>query len=412
MSPYASRHLAAHLADAGRWADLIATADDATLGLLARWTEQGDHAEGLHLLQGMITHLMKTGSDPNRAACMMTQIARIHSQTGDYDETKRWLRQTLQTATRWRGRRAKAISLHELGSLYLYEDDLPNTGHCYRRALRICSVGIPIIRDEAAANLLGLATLARRMSRHGKAKRLAQRALRKAKSAGDIYHRIAAHRTLAISMKDALRYDEAEQHLAQAELAASLIQAHRESLANQETRGWIDFERSWLKNESQQSAEACFRRAIEEAEKVGLSACVTDARIGLAWCALAQGDVSKARTRSDEAKCALTRRNNRMMTTALSVLNAGVALQFGDLEAAERLYREIVRVCRQRHIPGEGSVAWSGLGAVLWRKHQTLQAERAWTRASALAKHCSSARHCLTEIGIQRSQKGGTSAPY
>jgi tetratricopeptide (TPR) repeat protein len=412
MSPYAAKHLPAHLAGAGRWDDLIAAVDDAGLGLLARWTEQGGHAEGSRLLEGMISHLDGKVRDPDHAACMMTQMARIHIQDGDYEDGKRWLQKALEKATWWRGRRARAIALHELGSLYLYEDDLPNTERCYRSAFRVCALGFPRFPDEAAANLLGLATLARRKSRHSKAKRLAQRALRKAIASGDVYHRISAHRAVAISLKDGLRYEEAERYLANAELASSLINAYRESLANHETRGWMSFERAWLEGTSQETAEDHFRQAIEEAERIGLTSCVAGARIGLAWCSVAKQDTASARDRCEEAERSLTRRQNRMLTTVLSVLRAGIALQSGDLETAQRLYREMIGVCCERNIPGEGSVAWSGLGATLWRGHKAVQAEDAWAHATRLAKRCSKARRHLTQIAINRARQSGGFVPY
>lgn len=409
MSPYAFRHLASHLVEAGRWDDLVTAIDDVKLGLLVRWTEQGEHAEGYRILQGIIAHADKQSNKKERLPCMMTQLARIFVLNGDFEEAKRWLKQSLQNVSFWRGRRSEAITLHELGAIYLYEDDLPNSNLCYRKALRNCTWGYPTFPDEAAANLLGLSTLARRLNQYSKAKLLAQKALRKAKASGDVYHQIAAHRALFIAWKDDLRYTEAEKHLAQAELAASLIHSRRETLANQEARGWLNLERAWLQETSVQIAENCFQNAMDESELFGLSTCVAGVQIGLAWCALIRGDATLARNLCAKAQYTLKIRNNRMFSTILSILQAGIELQTGELGTAERIYREIIDLCQARNIPSEGSVAWTGLGATLWRSNQFIQAEFAWDRAREQAKCCPKSRRCLTETGIKRLQQNPAS---
>ena len=412
MSPYAARHLAAHLAGAGQWDRLIKAVDDGKLGLLTRWTEQGGHAEGLRLLPAMIAHLRRTGRSPDLAACLMTQIARLHTQLGEYPEARTWLQQALRNATWWRGRRARAIAWHELGSLSMYEGDLPAAKHCFTRALRVCMLGVPVLRDEAASNLLGLATLARRMNRYSEAHRLAQRALRMAQKAGDIYHLIGAHRMLAISWNEQSCHELAVRHLAEADYAADVIQANRELVRNHEVHGWFCFEGALLDGESQEKAEAWFQRAIVETEAIGLPSCAVNARIGLAYCALAQGQTDAARACHEEARRVFSARRNENHAMRLALVQAGIDLQSGSLDSAKARYQQIAEVCRQHGIASEGAVAWSGVGAALWRMHQAVPAEEAWEQAVALAKRCSTARYQLIETGIERLRRDARSVPY
>jgi tetratricopeptide (TPR) repeat protein len=412
MSDYSYRHMAFHLSCVEDWDKLMEVVNDFDLAYFVRWSEQGSYLEGIQVITGITNYLKNNGIESVKNAGMLTQLARFYNQDGNYDEAKKYLHEALLISSGRSGRKVKAIALHELGSLYLYEDDLVNVKRYYQKALNICLYGFPAINDEAAANLIGLSILARRMSFHHHAKHLAEKALHRADLGKDVFHQIAAHRTVAVSLKDELKYEEAEKYLMQAELISTAIKAYRDSLANYEAFGWLYFEKSLMNGQWSNEAENYFVKAVAESEKHGLSSCVLDARLGLAWCALYKNELESSKTRYLEANSAIKRRSNRIMAIELMVLEAGIALQSGEFERAEHLYRELIDLCRLQDVPGEGAVAWSGLGAVCWISHKVIQAEEAWSQARLLSKRCSKARSSFIELGIERLIKGTLLAPY
>ena len=83
----------------------------------------------------------------------------------------------------------------------------------YRKALRLCRWWAPVYRDEAAANLIGLGTLAQIRGRFRKTIRLASRAIREAGRAEDARHVIAGERRMGAAYKVLGRRGEAEAHI-------------------------------------------------------------------------------------------------------------------------------------------------------------------------------------------------------
>ncbi|NQT11103.1 MAG: TIR domain-containing protein, partial [Planctomycetes bacterium] len=169
LSTYARTHLAAHLAEASDWQHLSTVLDDADLAYLNRWIEGGGH-QGKLCLEGLLEH---GNLDPTDAAGLATQLARIHGYENDYGGARRWLQYALARTSFRRGRRARAIAIHEQGSLDYYEGDLGRARRAYRRALRCCLWGLPRYGDEAAANLVALAILAVGQGDYRGAERLA-----------------------------------------------------------------------------------------------------------------------------------------------------------------------------------------------------------------------------------------------
>ena len=73
----------------------------------------------------------------------------------------------------------------------------------------MCTWGVPVYRDEAAANRIALATIAFGDYSWREVLSLAGRARKEAKSVGDVRHVIAAERLIAAALDDLARYDEA-----------------------------------------------------------------------------------------------------------------------------------------------------------------------------------------------------------
>lgn len=411
MSSYAAAHLPAHLSKAGRWGDLCRAVEDPAMGLITRWTEQGGCEEGMRLLAGMISYLRQRAGTADSIAGLATQLARLHSQRADYDESRRWLREAVEQATWWRGRKARAVALHELGSLSLYEGNVAAARRAYRRAIRVCTFGMPQFPGEVAANLVGLATLARRQHHHARAAKLASRALHRARQAEDAYHQISAHCLLAMVCKDMLAYEDSESHLAEAELIIEITGARREKPTIELVRGWMMLERGLLSGEMPSAAEHVFNRAVEEADSMTLSASATEARLGLAWCALYRGDTDAARNWQREAGSTASATRNGSLTPLVTLVQAAIALQTGDLGVADQLYLQADEMCRQAGLRGHEGVACVGLGACLWHSHRPIEAEATWRRARLRVRPCSQARRRLIEMGIERSRADRKFAP-
>jgi tetratricopeptide (TPR) repeat protein len=131
---YYFEHLPFHLAEAGQWEDLLDAVNQGHLRLLNRWTDGAEFRDGLKCLEGLIDYLRQCKHDSNRAAGLATQVARIHSLTGNYPKAEEWLQNALSWTSK-NERRVQAVALHELGTLLLYRREIEKAETMYRQAL-------------------------------------------------------------------------------------------------------------------------------------------------------------------------------------------------------------------------------------------------------------------------------------
>jgi tetratricopeptide (TPR) repeat protein len=286
MSPYAQAHLPIHLMEVKRWQDLLELVTHPELHFLTRWVEAGEGDKGLICLLGLINYLEREGRYPVTSAGLATQVARIYSLRGEHDQAQAWLEYALRPTSWWRGRRERAVGLHELASLYLYRHEFRKATKFYRQAWRLCHWGLPIYHDEAAANLIGLATIAQASYRFPEAIRLATRALRKARLAGDIHHILAGERLIAAASKSLGRYDEADLHLSAALFLCGKSEVLLERARLLLLRGWLQYERAVLQNELPLTARPAFQEAMQAAQDIHDLYCILEAQMSLGWCAL------------------------------------------------------------------------------------------------------------------------------
>jgi tetratricopeptide (TPR) repeat protein len=411
MSAYALAHLPMHLVEVERWEELLTLATDPELRLINKWIEEGQGDQGLTCLIGLIHHLEKEKPRRLTAAGLATQVARIYSLRGEYDRAQAWLEYALRQ-TSWRhGRRERAVALHELASLHLYRNEFQQASRLYRQALRLCRWGLPLYHDEAAANLIGLATIAQANYRFPETIRLATRALRKARLAGDIHHILAGERLIAAASKSLGRYDEADLHLSAALFLCGKSEVLIERARLLLLRGWLQYERAVLEKELPLAARPAFQEAMQTAQNIHELYCILEAKMSLGWCALAEGDTAKADNLFRSLREALPRRRHPELQAGIDLGLAAVVYQSGRLEAARRLYEEVISFCRQHDIRWWLCKAMVGLGAVHWHLGSRVQAESFWKQALQVASGFAQVKQLFIETTITACQASVRATP-
>lgn len=399
MSVYGLVHLPVHLMELDRWKDLLALVSCPELGLIARWIEEGEGDKGIICLTGLINYLESTKGDPINSAGLATQVARIYSTRGQYDDAQNWLKHALKKTSWWKGRRVRVVAFHELGSLHLYHRSFKNSTRFYRNALRLCRWGIPIYHDELAANLIGLSTVAHVTYRFTDAMRFATWARREAEQAEDYSHIISAERLLGATCKTIGRYEEADMHF---QTALSLCDKYR--VYTEKARlflliGCLKYDYCTLNKKLPVEAEYFFDEAMTLAQHLNDFYHLTEAKLNLGACALAKG--ADASSWFEPLKTSLPREVHSELQIKLELGLAGVVYQQGDLETAGNLFQEIISSSRKHDLRHGLRIALVGLGAVHWHSDRAEEAEKYWQQAIKVANEVSDARRILTEISIQ-----------
>ena len=242
--------------------------------------------------------------------------------------------------------------------------DLATASTEYRRAYWLARLGFPRAGGELAANLIALATVASAERRYHRAQVLAERGLQAARRSGDRRHAVAACRLLANLVKDDGRYEEALEHLADAEslVDSGNMIAERPSL--ELTRGWIAYNRSVLADGP--SAVPSFERALREAESLAHRHQTLEARLGLVSCALAVGDRESAATAFSALSNGEALPEHKGLA-AMKLIAAAAVLHQQEQRAASRAGYERLRrsargtsCWRGRPAPGSASAVWRG----------------------------------------------------
>jgi tetratricopeptide (TPR) repeat protein len=411
MSPYTLAHLPGHLMETERWEDLLALLTSPGLGLIDRWLETGEGEQGLACLSGLIRYLARQNREPELAAGLATQAARIHSLWGEYDQAQAWLETALKKTSWLRGRRVAAIALHELGSLTLYRGDFHQAGRYYRQAWRRCRWGWPIYHDEAAANLVGLATVAHVRYNFADTRRYASQALKEARRSGDLRHLIAAMRLMAAACKSLGKYEEAETHLQVAALLAENFRAPLERARVLLLQGWQQYDLASLQRRAPAAARPCFREALKLAQGVRDFYCLTEAKLSLGWCALAELAAPEAAGLFAPLEDSLPRDRHPELQAMFKLGLAGVAHLQGELEASRQLYLDGNSFCRAKGVRIWHWRALIGLGAICWHTGRQEEGERFWEEALQVAGKISEAKIALARNSIELCREAPTVPP-
>ncbi len=409
MHPYFREHLPMHLTYTCRWDDLILLINSNELELSDRWTARGYQHEGLICLHGLVNHITEGNRQSSYAAGLITQIAGIYSSLGKYKDAEAQLIRAQAVSD---DRRISSIALHECGSLYLYKGDLDAAYKTYENALSLCLMGDPIITDEAAANLLGLASIRLLQYKYDDVYALANDALEKAKDSGDITRTIAAHRILATAWKDNMNFDKSEEHLNMADMLAEFDSLLLEKVAISHLRAWLEYTRSILSNDfNLVQAMEIFQKTINDAKKCSYIPYLYSAKLGLAWCFLVQYDPGSANTLVCDIEQSITQESSYDLIIGTHLLRAAITHQRGQPDAAEIQYREVIRLGQLYHQKSREAEAWVGLGTLYWHGENVKEAESCWQRAKSISRQCSPARAGLILKGIERSLASPKATP-
>ncbi|GEM_PF-1129219 len=412
MSPYASAYLPTHLAEVGRWAELFTVVADHELDYMTKWVEEGQGDTGLPCLIGLTKYLEEQRLHSVILAGFATQVARIYSVRGEHDEAQRWLELALTHTSSLRGRRVRAVAIHELGSLYLYRGELQQAIRCYEQALRLCLEADEVHHDEAAANLVALASISYRRAQFAETVGLASDALARAKLAKDIRHEIAAEQWIGSACQRLGRFEEADARLRTAlelcETRGLEVQKARVLTA----RGWLYLRQARLREELLKDAIISFRNALDTARRAHDLYCLLDAEFGLGNCALASGSTIEAADWFQQIRNTLPPGIHQEMVAHLAVGLAGVIQQKGDLEEAGKQYQEAVTLSEKFGQHGAVVRGLIGLGAVHWHLGKYTQAKTAWNQAIRLAGLISSHDLESAQARINRCKVDATVTPW
>lgn len=413
MSKYFVDHLPAHLAESGRWDDLLTLAFDADLGLFSRWIGRGECDDGLACLEGLVEHLDKEQNNSVTAAGLATQIARIHSLRGNYQDAERYLDYALQRTSWLRGRRERAIALHELGSLHLYRSSsyYEHSTSAYRAALRLCKFGFPIHHDEAAANLVGLATVAQETFSFSKVIRLASRALRHARKANDAEHLIAAVRLLAFAYRSLGNYSEAGAHIAMAIKTCNSLNLPVELSRLLLLRGWLQYDQAALRHEDPHEAVHSFQEGLCVAERIHNYYCIVEAKLSLGWCALICGNVATGGNMLKQVGDLLIKDRHYGLWAGHALGLAVEKHRQGNFQDTASAYQKVVEYSNAYNLNTWTYRAMIGLGSVQWHSGKRDNATLTWNQATATAATISSARQALAQASIDICRANPDAAP-
>jgi len=400
MSLYSISYLPLHLLDLNRWENLLELVTSPELGLIKRWVGGSDTNNGLYCLTELTEHLQIENKNSVTAAGLATQIARIYSLWAEYDKAQHWLNFARSQTSYWKGRRVHAVTLHEQASLNLYQWNFKKALRLYKRALHICLWGIPVYHDEAAANLIGLATASQTKYEFLNAIRFASKAIKKAGKAGDIHHLIAGERLLGSACRSLGKYDEADLHINAAIILCEKYGAKIESARLLLLKGWLLYEQSTLEGKLSCEGKEYFEQAVVEAQCIHDLYCLIESKMSLGWCALAAKDTAEAENIFKPLLDVLPEGRHPELRAGLFLGRAALSHQSGDYQNAAASYQDVINFCRENNIRTWQYKAMVGLGAVQWHSGECAIAQELWENALNLAAKTSKAKRALTEISI------------
>lgn len=382
-SGYALKHLASVLLAAGDIQRLARALLRPELALFDRWIDAGESAVGVATLTTVVRHLEVNVENRLLVAGFATQIARMCQIGRDSAKARDWLALTLRSTSWFSGRRLRSIALHELGSLALSEGRHGEARAFYRRALRLAIYGSPSYLDEAAGNLLGLATL----SVGKQAIRYGLRALDFARRANDTRHLVSGGRIVAAAYKRAGQFERAFELL---ELALRTATAHGIHLERSRALAELASVQYWSEclEGHPSNAEQAYREALNSAETIDDSYGVLRARLGLGFCALQRWSTEDAEASFGKLRIKLDRGVHPEMHAFVAHGRACVCHQRGELRLAAKNYQDVIEQCARfpEWLYSLHAAAAVGLGATLWHEDQDADAaERMWSLAVRLS---------------------------
>ena len=411
MSRYAESHLPTFLLEAERWDDLLFLVMSPKPGLLQKWTLGVETEAGVVCLRRLIHRLDDDRARRVIVAGLATQLARIYSRRGEYQQAEHWFSEALSRTSFWRGRRVRAVALHELASLALYRNDRSEATRGYRRAYALCVFGLPVHHDEASANLSGLATVQYSGSLYAKCLRTARRGMHEARLAGDARHRVALARITGAALRAIGRLDKAEEQLKEA-----LVMAERYAEPVEASRlllqlGFLWNDRSVISGAPPAIAEDYLRQAVTKANETYDFYCSFEAEMGLAVCEVTRGELAQAESRLKRLEALIPEKTHPEIAAGVELGFARLLHTRGRFEAAKERYQAVIKHCRRHDLKYGLRTALVGLGAIYWHAASSEPAEAAWADAMTVASGDSHFKRKLTEAGIRACRADSAAVP-
>lgn len=411
---YVQRQTAAHLLADRRWPELFDVIRKSRLNLLDRWTARGEADEGAACLRGLIGYLVTIGQQ-DRAAELSTQLARVLTQQGEHEAARNHLQQALRWVSDSPAGLTHSVAWHELGSLLLYQGLSQEAADCYQKALRVANESSPVNHREVAANLIGLATIARSLENHAEAESLAREAAQQAETAADVRHLIAARQILANALRSQMRLEESRSELVLARMLCVLHDLPFDETAVLLSEAWLVYERAIVEPSGitpADASETLFETALERARRARHLHGEVEAHLGLTWCALTRGDLAQAESAFDAAATVGVGDKYHELASALRVGRASLALLRGDLTAAEQLYADARTFCEKVRQTSWQTDCCVGLAAVHHRQGNVERLHETECEAHTLAAQCGLHKERLVQAGIERVRSDSKAVPY
>lgn len=403
-SRYGLSYLATHLVELERWAQLLILVTNPALSIVDTWIQQGSDRGQAYLI-ALVKHLANHSAFDMPRAGICTQIARMYSLRGEYDDARTWLAEALRPTSRWRGRRIRAVALHEIASLNLYEGENRKAERLYRQALNLCVWGWPLHHDEAAANLIGLASVARAAMRFDKCLRLAKRAVRQAQRAGDARHVVAGRRLIGTVYSIMGKYDEAQETLLRAITSCDEQNEHLEKGRALLVLGSSYYHSTTLHDDTSPEARDCFYRALQEGMQVNDFYVRCEAELSLGLYALAVEETAVAEEWFNKlSRKLLSLHQHPELHTGLAFGRAAIMQQRGDLIASRQQYFEALNLCCDES--NSSQLSWRArlsvaVGSTYFHCGEPDKADELWQQALQDSGRIGDGTHRLTVARIR-----------
>lgn len=400
LSPYGLTHLADHLIETRRYEDLIELVTSPELAMMSKWIERGDGDKALDCLIPLTEHMKGKRRLRKISAALATQIARVHSLRGQYDDAERWLKHAAELTSWWHGRRARAVALHELGSLHLYRGLIEQARQYYRQAQLLSVWGLPVYKDVHAAALLGLATVS---LEQGHIKATVRRSIRILCSAivrNEVRHIVAGKRLMGQALLKHGYFSQAAIHLKDAAVLAERFDVALETPKLLSLLGRLEYENALLQGTNLTEARGFLEKATAKAETVHDVITLAQATTALAWCDLHDGTGEDTISRFEEVKRGLPAGRHHDLRHAIDVGVAAAHHELGDLATARKLYEAAIESSPDGAVSAVPYRAMIGLGAIHWHAGNRELAADIWDRALALAAKLSPVTQALAQTSI------------
>ena len=409
---YFIRNLPRHLAEAAQWEALLDLMGDPGERLFQRWAEHGETSDGRRCLEVTIECLTGRGDNPELAAALVVQLARIEMRDGQRQAARDHLRKVLDLGLDSSDVPSVAIAAHEYGSVCLEEGDARQALAWYRRALRAARRRSPPSLPEIAANQVGIASAYQVMHRASRrVELLAKHALTTALQAGDAPHEVAALRLLGDCCKDLMRFDDAEHFLSLGLERASSEGLPFASMALLNARGWALYQRAAVLGTESADASAVFRELTGLAASHRHRRFEIDGWAGVGQCAILRSDCDEAERALARLRGSITADARDHAAARCALLNACLLHRRGDWDGALAGYDVALGRAREARLPAREADALVGRGAVQWHLGRRDEAECDWGDASSVAQTCAPVRRQLVQQSILRCRKDRFATP-